>query len=287
MTSRGFERFRTEGNPYGRGVGDLLEGTAPYERLRRIGDMGALATKVVGLAVRPPFSWVRDAVVELSTYSRRCLVPLALSHTVYLVGFGILLLSQLIVNLGAADRFPGAIYIIWSREISTWITAMIFAGIAGSAVTADLGARKIREELDALAVLGVERVRTLVVPRVIAMTIAMPVLAILSFLLVQGVNYFASPVVLDISHGVLRDNVAQNVLATDLWFTLLLKNALLGFFFGIVACYKGLASPGGADGVGRAVNQTVVICFFAAWLFNSLFNLAYLTMFPDVASLRG
>lgn len=279
-------RDRATGNPYS-GLSDYLEGAGPYERLRRAGDMGALAGRTLRYAVRPPFSWLREAAVELSTYTRRCLVPLALSHTVYLIGFGILLLSQLIVNLGASDRFPGAIYIIWSREISTWITGMIFAGIVGSAVTADLGARKIRDELDALAVLGVEQMRSLVVPRVIAMTIAMPMLAILSFLLVQGVNYIVSPIVLGISHGVLRDNVAQNVLVSDMFFTLLLKNAILGFLIGVVACYKGLSSPGGAEGVGRAVNQTVVICFFAAWLFNSLFNLAYLTMFPDVASLRG
>jgi phospholipid/cholesterol/gamma-HCH transport system permease protein len=264
-----------------------LEGRAPYERLRHVGDMGRLATQILREVVKPPFSWIRDAVVELSTYTRRCAVPLAISHCVYLIGFGILLLSQLIVNLGAPDRFTGAIYIIWSREISTWITAMIFAGVVGSAVTADLGARKIRDELDALAVLGVKDVRTLAVPRVVAMTVAMPMLAVLSFTLVQVVDYLVAPGVVGISHGVALDNVRQNVLPSDLYLTLVLKNALLGFFIGIVSCYKGLTSPGGAEGVGRAVNQTVVICFFSAWLFNSLFNLAYLTTFPDVASLKG
>jgi phospholipid/cholesterol/gamma-HCH transport system permease protein len=287
MASRAAASREPAANPYGGGLGGLLEGRAPYERLRHAGDMGRLSVQVVRTAVRPPFPWLRDAIVELSTYTRRCAVPLAISHCVYLIGFGILLLSQLIVNLGAPDRFPGAIYIIWSREISTWITAMIFAGIVGSAVTADLGARKIRDELDALAVLGVESVRTLAVPRVVAMTIAMPMLSVLSFTLVQIVDYLVAPGILGISHGVAFDNIRQNVLPSDLYLTLVLKNALLGFFIGIVSCYKGLTSPGGAEGVGRAVNHTVVICFFAAWLFNSLFNLAYLTTFPDVASLKG
>jgi phospholipid/cholesterol/gamma-HCH transport system permease protein len=54
-----------------------------------------------------------------------------------------------------------------------------------------------------------------------------------------------------------------------------------------VACYKGISSGSGAEGVGRAVNQTVVITFFGIWLFNTLFNFAYFTLLPDAASLRG
>jgi phospholipid/cholesterol/gamma-HCH transport system permease protein len=68
---------------------------------------------------------------------------------------------------------------------------------------------------------------------------------------------------------------------------MLVKNVVLGFFVGVVACHKGLTCKAGAEGVGRAVNQTVVITFFGIWLFNSVFNLGYLTVFPDAAQFRG
>jgi len=277
----------TYGNPYGRPLMEVITGNPAYSRLERMGDIGALALRTSAMVIQPPFTWLREAIVQLSIYLRRCSIPFVIAHSVYLIGFGILLIGQVTQVLGASDRFPAFIYIVWSREISTWITAMIFAGVVGSAVTADLGARKIREELDALAVLGVKRERTLVVPRVVAMTVAMPVLAVLSFLLVQIIDYVMAPPLVHISHGVVRDIVANNIIASDFYLTLILKNAILGFFFGIIACYKGLSCRMGAEGVGKAVNETVVICFFSAWLFNSLFNLAYLTLFPDIATPAG
>lgn len=274
-------------NPYGRSLGELLEGSRPYERFRHMGDMGALAVTVVRQAFVNPATWIRDAVVEVSTAFRRCAVPLAISHTVYAVGYGILLFGILISTLGISERIAGAFFLIWGREIATWVTAMIFAGIVGSAVTADLGARRIREELDALAVLGVQQVRALVVPRVIAMTVAMPVLALLSLAVVTLVNYTLSTARFGFSHAVFRDNLFSSMFPLDLIVTMAVKNAILGFFIGVVACYKGVTSRLGAEGVGRAVNETVIITFFGVWLFNSLYNLAYLTLLPDAAVLKG
>jgi phospholipid/cholesterol/gamma-HCH transport system permease protein len=277
----------TSNNPYGRSLGEVLEGSRPYERFRHMGDMGALGVTVIRQAFVKPSAWIRDAIVELSIAFRRCTVPLAISHTVYAVGYGILLFGILLVNLGISERIASAFFLIWGREIATWITAMIFAGVVGSAVTADLGARKIREELDALAVLGVKQVRALVVPRVIAMTVALPVLAMLSLMVVTVVNYYMSTSRFGFSHAVFRDNLFSSMFPLDLIVTMAVKNAILGFFVGVVACYKGITSRAGAEGVGRAVNDTVIITFFGIWLFNSLYNLMYLTLLPDAAVLKG
>lgn len=269
-----------------RPVWKLTDATA-YERLQSAGDMGALALKSVRLAVRPPFRWYRDAVVEVSTAARRCLLPLLVSHAVYLIGYGIILFGAILDTLGVVERESGAIFLIWSREIATWITGMVFAGIVGSAITADLGARKIREELDALDVLGVKKVDTLVVPRIVACTVAMPLLVIASLAAVIGINFILAPTVLGFSNGVWAHSLKANILPLDLIFPTLIKNTILGFFVGVVACHKGLTCKAGAEGVGRAVNQTVVITFFGIWMFNSVFNLAYLTLFPDLAQFRG
>ncbi|MCU1676946.1 MAG: hypothetical protein JWM93_1704 [Frankiales bacterium] len=265
----------------------VITESATYERLQSAGDMGALAVTSVKLAVRPPFAWFRDAIVETSTMTKRCLLPLLVSHGVYLIGYGIILFGSILTNIGVIERESGAMFIIWVREIATWITGMIFAGVVGSAITADIGARKIREELDALDVLGVRKVDTIVVPRVVASTIAMPLLVIVSLMWITFLNFIIAPLTLDFSVGVWFHNLKANILPTDLLFTVLIKNIVLGFFVGVVACHKGLTCKAGAEGVGRAVNQTVVITFFGIWLFNSVFNLGYLTLFPDTAQLRG
>jgi phospholipid/cholesterol/gamma-HCH transport system permease protein len=263
----------------------LLE-SGLYASIRSAGDMGALALKSVRLAVRPPFYWVPDAVVETSKAFRRCIIPLALSVSTFIIALSILVFGNLLHELGATDRQAGGMWIAFTREVCVWVTGMVFAGVAGSAITADLGARKIREELDALAVLGVEKVRALVVPRVIATTIAAPVLGILATTIVTGVNYTIAPGHLHLPPSVWRDSLVSDIIPLDLY-AVLIKYTLIGFFVGVVSCQKGLASKAGAEGVGRAVNQTVVITFFGVWMINTLFNLAYLTVFPQTAILRG
>jgi phospholipid/cholesterol/gamma-HCH transport system permease protein len=250
------------------------------------GEMGSLAVRTARTAVTPPFPWLRDWVLEYSIALRRCIIPLSISISLYLIGFGVLVFGTVLLNLGVAERISGGLYIASVREVATWITMMVFAGIAGSAITADLGARKTREELDARSVLGVDSVRALVVPRVLATTAAGMSLALLALLMSQIALYLTAPSHLGFSPGVYRDNAIHNVIPSDLYASLI-KHAFLGFFVGVVACHKGLTSRGGAEGVGRAVNQTVVIAFFGIWAFNSMFQLAYLTLFPQSSVLRG
>lgn len=266
---------------------ERLLGSGTYERLESAGQMGALAVRSVRLAAEPPFGWWREAVVQSSVAVRRAIVPLTLSHMAFLFGFLIILFGEILTILGVGEREATATFLFWTREIGTWITSMIFAGVVGAAITADLGARRIREELDALAVLGVDQVRALVVPRVVACTVMTPVLVLVSITLVNGMNYIAYPPMMGPSPGVVRDVVGQAVLPLDLVFPVVVKNLLIGFVMGVVACHKGLTCRLGTEGVGRAVTQTVLISFFACWMINTFFNLAYLSLYPDGAALRG
>jgi phospholipid/cholesterol/gamma-HCH transport system permease protein len=257
-----------------------------YDSLQAAGEMGVLAVRSVAAWFQPPYPWFRDAVVETSKAFRRCIIPLAISVSVFLIALAVLVFGNLLHELGATDREAGGMWIAFTREVCVWVTGMTFAGIAGSAITADLGARKIREELDALAVLGVDKVRALAVPRVLATTVAAPVLGILATSIVVAVNYAVAPSHLHLTPAVFRNSLIGDILPLDLY-AVLIKYTIIGFFVGVVACHKGLSSRAGAEGVGRAVNQTVVITFFGVWLINTLFNLAYLTLFPQTAILRG
>ena len=267
-------------------VEDLL-GSRLYEATHSLAGMGALTLRSLSLAVRPPFRWWRDATMEAGVWIRRSLIPLAIAHGVYLVAFGIILFGRVLANIGVVERESGTMYLIWVREISTWITTMICAGVIGATITADIGARRIREELDALAVLGVDSIRSLVVPRVVAATFVIPVLATLSLLWILVINYLLAPSGLNYSTGVFTADLSRTIFPPDLLFPLILKNLMCGILVGVVACHKGLSCKLGSEGVGRAVSQAVVICFFGVWLLNSFFNLAYLAVFTNAAVMHG
>jgi phospholipid/cholesterol/gamma-HCH transport system permease protein len=249
--------------------------------------MGALTVKALRSAVSPPFPWWRDAVVEFSLAVRRCMIPLVLSMVTFAFGIAVLFVGAIVATLGTPDRLAGGLLLGFTREPAEWVTAMIFAGVAGSAMTADLGARRIREELDALEVLGVDHIKALVVPRVVAMICVAPVLGLVCLFTSQVVDYALIPVFYPSVTYSSELEVMKSFMYTIDIVVLLIKLPLIGAFVGVVSCYKGLSTKGGAEGVGRSVNQAVVIMFLGVWVLNGLVNMAYLAGFPSVQALRG
>jgi phospholipid/cholesterol/gamma-HCH transport system permease protein len=268
-------------------ISEEMLGSRAYESIQSAAGMGSLGVRAIRLGLTPPFSWFREAVDLCATWFRRSLIPQSIAHGVYLTGFGIVLFGHVFGAIGVVDREPGAMYLIWGRELGTSITEMIFAGLVGAAITADLGARRVREELDAMSVLGIDNVRSLVVPRVMATGLVAPVLAGYSLLWVMLLNYLIAPHQLGFTTGVYLADVQRTIFAPDLLFTMFLKNFIMGVFVGIVACHKGLTCKLGSEGVGRAVNQTIVIGFVGIWMFNAFWNLAYLTAFPAASIFHG
>lgn len=255
--------------------------------LRTLGDFGWLTVQVLRCLVTPPFPWLRDAVVEFSIAFRRCSGPLILSMVTFAAGIGVMFVGQIIASLGTSDRLVGALLLGFMREPALWVASMIFAGVAGSAMTADIGARKIRDELDALKVLGVDTVRSLVVPRVVAMVAIAPVLGILAWFTAMVVNFALIPLAYPtVTYGGEIEAMEAFLYKVDL-IAMLVKLPLVGLLVGIVACQKGLSTRGGAEGVGRSVNEAVVIMFVGLFVLNSLVNTGYLALFPSVQELRG
>lgn len=268
------------------GLGARVERSRAYGPLRTARDTFALGPKTIRLALTPPFNWFPEAVVEANQSMRRCIIPLAISQAIWIIGFAVLNFGEVAYTLGVADRVPGGVMVGFTREVATWITMMILAGVAGSALAADIGARKIREELDAMAVLGVDQYRTLIVPRVMAMVYTAIVLGLLGLLIPIAVYYALTPAFLEFPAAVYRESTYLNLQPADL-FSTFFKHAVMGFFIAMVACQRGLATKGGAEGVGTTVTQTVVVCFFGIWAFNSVYNICFLTLFPDLLVLKG
>ena len=135
----------------------------------QVGDMMILTGKTIVSAIRPPYPYGGEFMSQFLFALRLCWFPLLICTVAFGYGAPGLQAANFLTLFGALDRLGGFFVLASIREFAPWVDSMIVAGVAGTAVTADLGARKIREELDALQVLGVDPVKNLVVPRFLAL----------------------------------------------------------------------------------------------------------------------
>ena len=255
------------------------------EVLAQVGGMVVLLARVVRVALSRPLTWRRDCVEQSDELVRRVFVPLCLSVVAF--GFGVIAVQAGLVlsALGSADRTGGLAVTGTVREVGAWLTAMVVGGVAGTAVCADLGARKTREELDALAVLGVDVVRALVVPRVLALFVMTPLLFLFAVLSCVVATLVGTTVLYGVSPGSFVATMQANFTTVELYAGVV-KTCVFGVIIGVVSAYKGIHASGGPEGVGRAVNQAVVISFVVLWVFNYAFTSVLLATYPELLGLR-
>jgi len=169
------------------------------------------------------------------------------------------------------------------REASPIVCALLIAGAGGSAICADLGSRKIRDEIDAMEVLGISAVQRLVVPRVLAcMVVAMALNGVVSVVGVGG-GYFFNVVLQNGTPGAYLASFSALAQIQDLWAGEI-KALIFGAIAAIVAAYKGLNAGGGPKGVGDAVNQSVVVTFLLLFFVNFVLTAVYLQVVPAKGS---
>jgi phospholipid/cholesterol/gamma-HCH transport system permease protein len=183
-------------------------------------------------------------------------------------------------QIGAQAHIGAAMVLAVVREEAPVATALLIAGAGGSAMCADLGSRRIRDEIDAMEVLGIDPVHRLIMPRVFAaMFVAILLDAIVSVAGIAGGYFFAVVV----QHGTTSSYFASfNELSQlpDLYMALM-KAAVFGFVGGMVACYKGFYARGGPKGVGDAVNQAVVVTFLLLFFLNFILTALYFNFVPQ------
>jgi len=248
--------------------------------LEEVGDMMILTGKTVLSAIRPPYPYGGELVSQFLFALRLCWFPLLVSTVAFGYGAPGLQAANFLTIFGALDRLGGFFVLASIREFAPFVDAIVLAGVAGTAITADLGARKIREELDALQVLGVDPVKNLVVPRFLALMMVTGLFNIYALLFgIYGgiLAAFLSGQPL----GPFWTTLFANATSTDLWGSVL-KTTLFGAIIAIVCCYKGMTASGGAEGVGRAVNQAVVIAFLGIGSFNYVFTQTLLATHPSL-----
>ena len=152
-------------------------------------------------------------------------------------------------------------------------------GAGGSAIAADLGARKIREELDAMMVLGIDPIQRLVVPRVLAcMVVAVFLNGLVSVVGVAG-GYVFNVVVQGGTPGAYIASFTALAQLPDLYQGMA-KALVFGLIAAIVASYKGMNAGGGPKGVGDAVNESVVVSFMLLFVVNFVMSAIYFQLVP-------
>lgn len=242
--------------------------------VRSVGGFYSLAMDTVVAMFTRRLAW-REFVLQTWFVARVAILPtllLAIPFTVLVV----FTLNVLLHEFGAADFSGTGAANASVTEIGPIVTVLVVAGTGATAMCADLGSRTIRDELDALRVMGVDPVHRLVVPRVLAATlVAVSLVSLVSFVGLAGSFAFA----VFVQHVTPGAFVAGLTLFTGLPDIILglVKGALFGVSAALIACYKGMTVRKGPQGVGNAVNETVVYSFIALFVINVVATAVYYT----------
>jgi phospholipid/cholesterol/gamma-HCH transport system permease protein len=246
--------------------------------LRQTGQLMTLGATTVRDTFRRPFQ-VRELIEQFWFVASVTILPAALVS----IPFGAVIALQvgsLAQQLGAQSFTGGASVLAVIQQASPLIVALLIAGAGGSAICADLGSRKIREELDAMEVMGVSPVQRLIVPRVLAtMLVALLLNGLVSVVGTAG-GYFFNVIVQHGTPGAYLSSFSALAQLPDLYISEI-KALIFGFIAGIVAAYRGLNPKGGPKGVGDAVNQSVVITFLLLFVVNVVLTAIYLQLVPQ------
>ncbi|MBB5154718.1 MlaE family ABC transporter permease [Saccharopolyspora phatthalungensis] len=245
--------------------------------LRETGRLFALALDVARAMPSRPFQ-IREFIQQCWFIASVTILPTALVS----IPFGAVIALQLgsLTRQIGAQSFTGAASVLAIiQQASPIVTALLIAGAGGSAICADLGSRKIRDEIDAMEVLGVSPIQRLVVPRVLAaMLVALLLNGMVSVVGVLG-GYTFNVIMQGGTPGAYMASFNALAQLSDLWIGEL-KAVIFGFLAGVVAAYRGLRPPPGPKGVGDAVNQSVAITFLLLFAVNFVLTTLYLQLVP-------
>lgn len=243
--------------------------------LRHLGAFSLLFAETVREAVRRKPEWrvLFDQLHHLGVRS------LAIA-TVTALFTGMVLALQTSYSLAAygAKLFVGDVVALsLVRELGPVLTSLMVGGRVGAGITAEIGTMKVTEQIDAIRAMAASPVRKLVVPKVIAILIMLPILVILADFvgilggMVMAVTTLNQPAAFYLQH-------VSSALSLHDVLSGLGKSVVFGLFISLIACHNGMRAEGGADGVGRSTTQTVVassLCVLISDFFLTKFFLAF------------
>jgi len=246
---------------------------AVEDLLKGVGFLGRLTLTFAGLIARPGRWRPTSIVYHLEKYSWRSAPIIMLIN--FLVG-GIVAQQGLfqLARFGAPQYVVDLIGVLVLRELGVLLTSIMIAGRCGSAITAEIGSMKMNEEIDALRVMALDPMETLVAPRVLALVVALPILtfladmsAILGGLLVAAVYGGVTP---DVFIARLQGAIGLNTFLVGL-----IKAPVMALVIGLIATGEGFAVWGSAESLGLKVTESVVKSIFMVIVVDGIFAMLF------------
>jgi len=231
-------------------------GKAILENIEVLGKILLLFLSVLMWMVRPPLK-LRLIFKQMEFVGVKSIFVVVLTGT--FTGMVMALQGYYGFRMFNAESLVGSTVALgMTRELGPVLTSLMVTARAGSAMAAELGTMRVTEQIDALYVMAANPVKHLIVPRVIAGVIMLPALTIVSdFMGILG-GYFVGVPILHIHEGAFVKNITKLVDLDDIY-NGLIKAAVFGLILYLIGCYKGFNTTGGAEGVGKATTEAVVI----------------------------
>lgn len=268
--------------PKGRSVRDLFErmGRGAYEIGDAIFDtfvFNGHLIAAVGRALAHPRKIRWAAVFSLMERAGLDAVPIVATTTFFIGAVVGLLGANTLSRVGAQVFVVELIGIAVLREFNVLITALLLAGRSASSFAAEIGAMKMKQEIDAMQVLGVDPFDALVFPRFLALLLTIPLLTFVATLAGLAGGWLVAVTVLDLNTAVFIQRLVDNVGITHFWVGLS-KAPVMAMVIAGIGCRQGLAVGGDVDSLGRRVTGAVVEAIFSAILIDLVFALIYMTL---------
>ncbi len=224
--------------------------------VEEMGKILLLFISVVGWTFRPPLK-AANIFKQMEFVGVKSIFVVVLTGT--FTGMVMALQAYHGFKLFSAEGMVGSTVALgMTRELGPVLTSLMVTARAGSAMAAELGTMRVTEQIDALYVMAANPVKHLIVPRVIASILMLPLLtAVSDYVGIVG-GYFVGVILLHINSGIFVKNITKLVDLNDI-FNGLIKAAVFGFLLSLISCYKGFNTRGGAEGVGRATTEAVVL----------------------------
>ncbi|MCW2316681.1 phospholipid/cholesterol/gamma-HCH transport system permease protein [Rhodoblastus acidophilus] len=243
------------------------------EILRGVSFLGELAFNAVRVVARPKAMRPTSMVFHLENFALRAVPIIATIN--FLVGC--IVAQQGIFQLrrfGASTYAIDMVGVLVLRELGVLLTAIMIAGRSGSAITAELGSMKMREEVDALRVMGISPMEALVLPRLMALVLALPMLTVIGdFAALFGgmvTSYFYNGV----SPQVFAERL-QLAIGMNTYLVGLIKAPFMALVIGMIAAIEGFKVEGSAESLGRRVTASVVNSIFMVIFLDGLFAIFF------------
>lgn len=223
--------------------------------IQATGKLGAFCSSVLYYLFRPPFFW-RETLRAMHSVGFQCLLPV-LAIVVPTGMVTVLQGLQVFEMFGAQRLLSSLLSAAVFRELSPTLVSIMVASQAGSSVSGEIGTMRVKEEIDAMEVMAVNPFQYVIIPRLVALVLIVPLInTIACFGAIVG-GYAVAIGLKGLNSGVFMANLFAFTKLSHIWGGML-KACIFGLVVGIISCFKGYHVTGGALGVGRAANTTVV-----------------------------